>query len=77
MKLTQYIIINVSKLELQQLVRFRRKHKITQADLAAGVEIDVTYISKIENNALESMPITLWRKIWRWLREEAKKRKNK
>ena len=72
MKLTEYIITNISKLELQELVRFRKRHKITQADLAAGIEVDVTYISKIENNALESIPITLWRKIWRWLRQTAK-----
>ena len=38
------------------LKNLRKEHKITQRDLADRVNVDFTYISKMENNKLENSP---------------------
>ena len=35
-----------------------------QAELAERASIDVTYLSKIENDKVESIPKALWEKLW-------------
>jgi len=39
-----------------QIKLLRQESGLTQADLAKKIEIDVTYLSKIENNKVESIP---------------------
>lgn len=64
MKLNKYVEIDLPDEELLKLKLARKKLGIKQSELAKRAGIDVTYLSKIENNKVPLLAEKLWNKLW-------------
>lgn len=74
MILTKYSCRKLKDSEVEALPRIRKLLGVTQAELAKRASIDVTYLSKIENGKVESLPEKLWDRLWSILYSVEKKR---
>jgi predicted transcriptional regulator len=64
MKLTKYTETDLPDFRVLDLKRVRKNLGMKQSELAEKAGIDVTYLSKIENNKVELLSEKLWNKLW-------------
>jgi transcriptional regulator with XRE-family HTH domain len=64
MKLNKYIETGISDEEVLKLKQCREKLGMKQSELAKRASMDVTYLSKIENNKLNLLSEKTWNKLW-------------